>query len=107
MLAGVAHRGLAHGLATTAIEKGLVPQPKRRLRATLPWESDGENWHYEEWTLVREGDRAHTERTKLPGEGWFLHGPGFEPPHDLGTMAASKAKDRANDLLASMRVQAT
>lgn len=100
MIAGVLDRGLAVSLAMHAFDKGLVEQPKRRrARKTLPWESDGENWHFDDWTLVRRGDRAHTERTKQPGEGWFLHGPGYEEPLDLATMSAKTAKDKANDLL--------
>lgn len=99
VLAGVMHRGAAESMATYAIEKGLVPQPKRRLRPTLPWESDGENWHYGDWTLVRRGDRQRSERTKQPGDGWFLYGPGMDEPKDLDVMSATKAKDRANDFI--------
>lgn len=100
VLAGVLARGIAGDLAIQAIDRGLVPPPKRRMRPRLPWEHDGENWHYGPWTMVRRGDHRHNEATKLPGEGWFLYGPGLDEPRDLKAMARAKATDAANEYIA-------
>lgn len=99
VLLGAISKGHAIALATHAFEKGLLPPPKRRPRPSLPWESDGENWHFAEWTLVRKGTPERIGVPLAPGEGWYLVGPGFEPDLELRTGVSQEAKDQANDLL--------
>lgn len=101
LVAGAFDRGLLDSCVMHAIERGLVPAPSRRPRPRLRWESDGENWHYQEWTLVRQGNPAHGTNTagRKPTDGWYLHGPGHESGTFLDTMAAAVAKDIANDLV--------
>lgn len=96
VLAGARHRGITTSLALQAIEKGLVPNPKRRMRTALPWESDGENWHYGPWTMVRKGVIG---RYPKPGDGWYLEGPGLEgePLYFGKDKMRQEAFDAAND----------
>lgn len=99
VLIGALAKGTAVSLAMHAIDNGLTEPPKRRPRIRLGWESDGENWHFEEWALVRIGTRTKADRFRKPGEGWFLYGPGFDPPLELKTMVQQTAADKATDLL--------
>lgn len=100
VIAEVRARGMGGRFAMDAVEKGLVPPPNRRPRQRLPWKNDGRGrWVYQNWTLERRGPLARNSSNRKPGDGWFLSGPGYDPPLDLNEMSGVRAKAQAADLL--------